>query len=96
MTLEVCRTRRYYMSQLTLKTKVTEGGRIVIPARMRKAMGMDVGNSVTLTLDDDGLRISTRANAVRRIQELMKDKIDPNRSVVDELIRERREEAANE
>lgn len=87
---------RYIMSQLSVKTKVTEGGRIVIPASMRKALGINVGKSVTLTLNDDGLRISTRENAVKRIDDLMKGKIDPTRSVVDELIRERRKEAANE
>jgi AbrB family looped-hinge helix DNA binding protein len=77
-------------------TKVTEGGRIVIPARMRKALGMEIGRNVTLTLGEEGIRISTRENALRRIRELMKDKIDPKRSIVDELIRERREETANE
>jgi AbrB family looped-hinge helix DNA binding protein len=84
------------MNQLTAKAKVTEGGRIVIPALMRKALGIKVGKNVTLVLDDQGLRVSTRESALRRIDELMKDKIDPNRSVVDEFIRERREEAANE
>ena len=77
-------------------TKVTEGGRIVIPARMRKALGMEIGRNVTLTLGEEGIRISTRESALRRIRELMKDKIDSKRSIVDELIRERREETANE
>jgi len=84
------------MSQLTVKAKVTEGGRIVIPAAMRKALGMNIGKNVTLTMDDDGVRISTRENAIKRMDELMRGKIDPRRSVVDELIRERREESANE
>lgn len=84
------------MAELTAKTKVTEGGRVIIPAKMREAMGIHVGKSVTLTLNENGLHISTRENALRRIQEMMKSKIDPKRSVVDELIRERRKEAANE
>lgn len=84
------------MDQMTAKAKVTEGGRIVIPASMRKAMGIKVGNNVTLVLNELGLHVSTREAALKRIDDLMKDKIDPKRSVVDELIRERREEAANE
>ena len=84
------------MNQLSVKAKVTEGGRIVIPAQMRKALGINVGKSVTLTLNEDGVRISTRENAIKRIDELMKDKIDPTRSIVDELIQERRVEAENE
>ena len=84
------------MTELTAKTKIAEGGRIVIPAAMRKALGLKVGKSVTLTLNQNGLHVSTREAAVNRIDDLMKDKIRPERSVVDELIRERREEAANE
>jgi len=77
-----------------VSTKITEGGRIVIPARMRKAHGMEVGKDVTLTLGDEGIRISTREIALQRIRTLMKDEYDPKRSIVDELIRERRKEAA--
>ena len=84
------------MTQLTAKTKVAEGGRIVIPAAMRKALGLKVGKAVTLTLNESGLHVSTREAALHRIDELMKDKIRPERSVVDELISERRKEAANE
>ena len=84
------------MTHLTAKTKVAEGGRIVIPAAMRKALGLKIGKSVTLTLNQTGLHLSTREAAVNRIDELMKDRIDPHRSVVDEFIRERREDAANE
>ena len=84
------------MTQLTAKTKVAEGGRIVIPAAMRKALGLKVGKSVTLTLNQSGLHVSTREAAIHRIDELMRDKINPKRSVIDELIAERRKEAADE
>jgi len=84
------------MNQLSIKTKVTEGGRIVIPAKLRDALGIKVGNKVTLTLKDGTLQITTRDEAIRRIEEVMKNHIEPDRSVVDELIRERREEAENE
>jgi len=84
------------MNQISVKTKVAEGGRIVIPAKFRAAMGLKTGNNVTLTLKDGCLHISTREAAFRRIEKMMKDKIKPGRSVVEELIRERREEAARE
>ena len=84
------------MNQISVKTKVAQGGRIVIPAKFRDAMGLKTGNNVTLTLRDGCLHISTREAAFRRIEEMMKDKIRPGRSVVEELIRERREEAARE
>ena len=84
------------MNQETIKTRVTEGGRIVIPARFRNALGIRVGKNVTMTLKNGTLQITTRDEAFRRIEEMMRDKIRPGRSVVDELIKERREEAARE
>jgi len=84
------------MSEMTVKTKVTEGGRIVIPAKIREAMGIRVGKNVTLTMKNGSLEITTRDEAVRRIQEMMKPYIIPGRSVVDELIAERRQEAKDE
>ena len=84
------------MNELTIKTKVTEGGRIVIPAKIREAMGIRVGKNVTLKMKNGSLEITTRDEAVRRIQEMMKPYIVPGRSVVDELIAERRQEVADE
>ena len=84
------------MNQQSIKTKVTEGGRIVIPAKMRDALGIKVGKNVTLTLKNGALEITTRDEAFRRIEEMMKPHIKPGRSVVDELIAERRREAKNE
>ncbi len=87
---------KYSMEHQSAKTKVTEGGRIVIPARMRDAMGLKVGSSVTLTFKDGSLRVTTRDEAFRRIEEMMKDRINSSRSVVDELIKERRDEATKD
>lgn len=70
------------MNELTIKTKVTEGGRIVIPAKIREAMGIRVGKNVTLKMKNGSLEITTRDEAVRRIQEMMKPYIVPGRSVV--------------
>ncbi|MCC7307047.1 MAG: AbrB/MazE/SpoVT family DNA-binding domain-containing protein [Acidobacteria bacterium] len=84
------------MNQDSIKTKVTQGGRIVIPAKMRDALGIKVGKNVTLTLKNGSLEITTRDEALRRIEEMMKPHIKPGRSVVDELIAERRREAQNE
>ncbi len=87
---------KYSMEQQSVKTKVTEGGRIVIPAKMREAMGIKVGTNVTLTVKDGSLRITTRDEAFRRIDEMMKDHIRPGRSIVDEFIKERRDEATKD
>jgi bifunctional DNA-binding transcriptional regulator/antitoxin component of YhaV-PrlF toxin-antitoxin module len=73
-----------------------EGGRLVIPAPMRAALEMKMGDKLTVALHGDQLSIYTYDVAIRRVQALMK-RIDPeNRLTVDNFLRWRREEAAKE
>jgi AbrB family looped-hinge helix DNA binding protein len=81
---------------VSIKAKIAEGGRIVIPAEYRKALGLHVGDEVILSLDDDQLRIYTIDAAIRRAQDLVSQYVAPERSLVDELITERRAEAERE
>ena len=72
-------------------------GRIVIPAAFRRALGIHEGDEVTVELEDGSLRISTRAEAMRRAQDLVtRLTAGTGRSLVDELLAERRADAANE
>ncbi len=77
-------------------TKVDRQGRIVIPAEYRRALGLREGDPVTVQLDDGELRILTRAQAIRRAQEILAPYLAGKPSPVDELIAERRAEAARE
>lgn len=82
--------------QTIVRTKVTQGGRIVIPAEMRKQLGIEIGEDVNLTLENDSVKISTQKNALRRIQEAVKLFSPRDYSIVDELIADRRKEAEND
>ena len=73
--------------------RVAEGGRIVIPAGIRKALAIEPGDEVLVSLEDDSLRIRSRKQALRRIQDQLAKRGRPGVSLADELIRERREEA---
>ncbi len=84
------------LEELTVRTKITEGGRIIIPAKLRQALGIEIGENVTLSVKDNSLQITTQKEALRRIQALVRKHVPEGVSLVDELIRERREEAANE
>jgi AbrB family looped-hinge helix DNA binding protein len=75
-----------------VKTKIGEGGRIVIPAEYRQALGLQVGDEVILRLEGRELRIFTLNQAIRRAQELVSRSIPQERSLADELIAERRRE----
>ena len=77
-------------------TKVDRHGRIVIPAEYRRALGLREGDPVMVQLDDGELRVLTRAQAIRRAQAIVAKYVPPGRSLVDELIAERRAEAARE
>jgi AbrB family looped-hinge helix DNA binding protein len=77
-------------------TKIAAGGRIVIPADFRRELGADVGDEVILRLQNGEVHIMTRFQAVRKAQELVRKAIAPGRSLVQELLEERRKEASRE
>ena len=78
------------------RAHISENGRIVIPAAYRKAMGLKGGEVVTIRLDEEGLHIQSRAQAIRRAQAMVKKYVPEGVSLVDELIAERRREAKRE
>jgi AbrB family looped-hinge helix DNA binding protein len=79
-----------------MKTTISEGGRIVIPSKYRKAMGLNPGDEVLLTLEDDELKIVSTRKAIARAQALVRKYVPEGVSLVDELIRERREEVSRD
>lgn len=76
--------------------KITPGGRLVIPARHRRALGLKTGDEVLLRVVDGELRILSQAEAVKRAQAMVKRHVKRGRSLVDELLKERRSEARRE
>jgi AbrB family looped-hinge helix DNA binding protein len=78
------------------RMRVNENGRVVIPASFRRALGIHVGDEVVLRIEDDELRISTLKRRIERAQRLVRKHVKPGLSLVDELIKDRREAARNE
>jgi AbrB family looped-hinge helix DNA binding protein len=79
-------------------TRVSRGGRIVIPADLRRELGLEIGEEVFLTVRNGELRVSTRRARVRQAQAMVRRHVKraPQRSLVDEFIAERREQAERE
>ena len=75
---------------------VGSGGRIVIPAAMRKALGVDAGDEVLLFLEDGEVRISTRVGNIEKIRAMARAVIPDNVNVVDEFLKEKYAEAERE
>ncbi len=79
-------------------TKLGPGGRFVLPAEIRRALGLRVGDDVVFELEPDGsVRLWTRGRLIERAQELARPyrPADGHR-VSDDLIAERRLEAERE
>ena len=79
-----------------IHSTIAEGGRIVIPADYRRALGLKVGDEVILRMADGEVYILTRRQAIKKAQALVRKHVPERKSLVRELIRERRGEAANE
>ena len=76
--------------------KVSEGGRVVIPAELRARHGIAIGDSLLWVEDEHGLRLVSPRAALRRAQQLAAKYKRPGVSEVDEFIRDKRTEAARE
>ncbi len=79
-----------------VKTRLGKGGRVVIPADYRKRLGIEPGDEIIVSFKDGEIKITTVREAVRRAQEIVRRYVPEGVSLVDELIQERRREAARE
>jgi AbrB family looped-hinge helix DNA binding protein len=78
------------------RTKVDAKGRVLLPAAVRRTVGLRGGSKLIVTVEEGGrIVLVPPATAWTRIQALF-DGLSPQRSVVDELLEERRADAASE
>ena len=84
------------LSASRAKVKVGPGGRVVIPAPMREALGIGEGDVLVATLDVNGLRLTTMGSALAYARSIVRDAAASGGSWADELIADRRREAERE
>jgi AbrB family looped-hinge helix DNA binding protein len=77
------------------EVQVGAQGRLVIPAALRKALNLKPGDRLVARQEGDRLVLERREAVVKRLQAAF-EHIPKNVSLVDELIAERRAEAARE
>ena len=77
-------------------TQLGKSGRITIPAKMRAALGVKTGDEVLIRLENGTIRMIPLGHAIRLAQRRVKKYVPEGVSLVEELIRSRREEAARE
>jgi AbrB family looped-hinge helix DNA binding protein len=76
-------------------SKLDSQGRLLIPAEMREQLGIKPGDRLTLLVQDGELVVLTFRAGIRRAQKITA-KYNIDKTLVDELIAERRAEAASE
>lgn len=82
---------------MSYHAKMIKGGKIVIPAELRRELGFKDGDTLVVERVDNGAVLKTYEQVVREVQAEFKAMLcDRSRSMVDELIAERRAEAARE
>ena len=84
------------VAEQKLRARLGKGGRLVIPAEARKRLNLREGDQLVLEVVDGELRLYSVMEAIRRAQAIVAKYAKPGGSVVDELIAERRAEAARE
>lgn len=85
------------MSGTAVTVKVGPNGRIVLPAEIRRKMGVAPGDIVVLEYRKNGtLQIVSRREAVRQAQALVRKFVGKDRRLSQELSDERRKEAARD
>jgi bifunctional DNA-binding transcriptional regulator/antitoxin component of YhaV-PrlF toxin-antitoxin module len=81
----------------SVRAKVTETGRLSLPAEFRKVVGLERGGDVVVELAGKEIRITTVDEVVARAQELTRRLLAERAGTsVDDFLTERRREAERE
>lgn len=81
-----------YAVRTTPWARVSEGGRVALPADMRRALSIAEGDEVRIELEADGIRIIPRHLAYSALRDKVARYMPDDVSLVDDLLAERRRE----
>lgn len=79
-----------------VRVRLSENGRLVIPASIRRALDLQPEAEVLLLVENGELRMTTPQKRAERAQQLFKKYVGEGVRLSEELIAERRKEAADE
>jgi AbrB family looped-hinge helix DNA binding protein len=80
----------------SVKVRLGPDGRVVVPAAIREALGLKEGDVLFARLEGGEIKLLTPKAAMLRAQAIVRQFVRDDVSLVDELIAERRSEAARE
>ena len=79
----------------TYEVRMQESGRVILPVELRKTLGFQKGDRVLIEADGDTVTLTTARLRRRRAQALVARHLQSSGSVVDDFLREKREEAVS-
>ena len=81
----------------TYTTRLEKSGRILIPAAVRRQLGLSEGSQVLLKVEESGtLQVTSRSQALAKVREEIRKYIPAGQDLAGELIRDRRAEVERE
>jgi AbrB family looped-hinge helix DNA binding protein len=84
------------LSIMEIRTNLTKNGRLLLPAKFRKALDLRPGDELILRLEKDSIQVIPLQQAVAQAQKLVRKYVHDGASLVADLLLDRREEAKNE
>ncbi len=76
-----------------IRGKVSGEGRVVLPAELRKAFGIEDGQDVIFSRTEHGIQITTLDEAIRQAQQIVRRHVPEGVSLVDDLHEARRQDS---
>lgn len=84
------------MPSLTQRVRIDRAGRVIVPAGIRRALGIHDGQDLTISLDDGFIRLQTIDAALERVWAVAERRRRRESGGVDQFIAARRAEAAKD
>jgi len=78
------------------KVKISKGGKISIPSNCRKILNVSDGDELLFDVKDDQIVISSVKFALYKVRNILKNNNSLGKSLVDELLQERKQEQKDE
>ncbi len=84
-----------HLSHTDFRIRLGDRGRLVLPAELRRAMGIEPGDEVVARFDGEAVHLISRRQLARNARGTMA-RLAPGRDLVSELLAERRDGAGAE
>lgn len=87
-----------FMENNTIESKalINDGGRILIPANIRKALNLNIGDELLLKVEEDEIHMIPLSKAVQQAQDLIRQYNKDGLKLTDMLSELRKEDQKND